>query len=466
MDKQSKENFRLLNSPSERSVLVGELKEALAKPGCAICRMLARSERHYLWNFLFEGVMDAISRNRVLDAWGFCSDHTWMLAEIDEEAWSGKHLASGVLYEALVERALKVIAEPAQKHAWTRTTLTALKDALTPRKPCRACELRATSLETYLTRFVEELAHEDFRERVRQSEGLCLPHLSDAFHRTASEGDRIFLIPTAWGRRESLLKEVRAQRNPPHTGDGWTDSVLRDDLMQALEVVAGTPPRVEEPGAASPNLATGEVCGWCTQEHAHTAEYWTNLWSADRAHASLSSLRQLCARHVWKWVAQFSQREPSSEAFDLFYHLVLTELGAQATRFAAWLSTARLSARAESPFEPSVPCEVCARQGERKDLNLQQHLCLPHFRSALTYVSLESANALLEREGKYLKRLLRDLREMIRRSDVNFADEPKGDEQHAWIRASAFAAGESAVDGFPHSETRRFDNWLAYAPKW
>ena len=451
---------------SERTVLVGEPEEALAKPGCAICRMLARSERHYLWNFLFEGVMDAISRNRVLEAWGFCSDHTQMLAKIEEEACSGRHLGSGVLYEALTERLLKSIAQTTQGRSLTPTTLVALKDELTPRKLCRACELRATSLETYLTRFDEELAREDFRERVRQSEGLCLPHLTDAFHRATSESDRIFLIATAWGRRESLLKEIRAQRNRPHVGDIWTDSALWDDLMQALEVVMGTSPRVEDQGAESPNGTMDEVCGWCAQDQAREAEYWAKLWSTNRTHALLSSLRHLCAWHVWKWVAQFSQREQSSEAFDLFYHLVLTELGAQAARFATWLSTARLSSRANSPFEQSAPCQVCASQAERKDLNSQQHLCLPHFRSALTNVSPESANGLIDREGEYLNRLLRDLREMIRKSDVNFADEPKGEEQHAWIRAGAFAAGESAVDGFPHSDTRQFDNWLAYSLRW
>jgi hypothetical protein len=459
----TKSNLRTGNRPAEEpSVLVGDMEEALGKAGCAICRMLARGERHYLWNFLFEGVMDAVSRNRVLEAWGFCADHTRMLAEIEEEAWSGKHLGSGVLYEALVERALKVMAEPTRKRGLTPATLAALKAALTPRQPCRACELRAASTEIYLTRFVEELARADFRERVRQSEGLCPAHLSDVFRRAPNASDRIFLIATARGRREGLLEEIRTRRNQPHAGDGWTDSVLWDSLIQALDVIVGTSPSVVE-DSASPNGTIGEVCGGCAQEQEGEAGYWTRLWSADRAHAPLSSLRHLCARHVWQWVAQFSRRESSGEAFDLFCHLVLAELGAQAARMGTWLATARLSAHAGSPFEPSMPCAVCALPAERTDLDSRQHLCLPHLRAALAASSESTAYALIERERAYLERLLRDLREMIRKSDVNFAAEPKGDEQHAWVRAGAFAAGESAVEGFPRAPTRRFDNWLAYS---
>jgi len=450
----------------ESSVLVGDMEEALGKAGCPICRMLTRSQRHYLWNFLFEGVMDAVSRNRVLEAWGFCPDHTWMLAEIEEEAWSGKHLGTGILYEALTERLLESIARTTQGRSLTPTTLAALKDALTPRKPCRACELRATSTETYLARFVEELAREDFRERVRQSEGLCLPHLSDAFRRMSNESDRIFLIAIAWGRRETLLKEIRAQRSRPHIGDTWTNSLLWDGLMQALEVVVGTSPRVENQDVESSNGTTGQACGACIQDQAREAEYWGKLWSTDRAHTPVSSLHHLCAFHAWKLVAQFSHRDPTREVFDRFYRLVVAELAAQAARLATWLATARLSARAASPFEPAVPCDVCALQSERTELNSQPHLCLPHLRSALGTAPLESANGLMERANEDLDNLLRDLREMIRKSDVNFADEPKGDEQYAWIRAGAFVAGESAVEGLPRSVTGGFDNWLTYSLRW
>jgi Family of unknown function (DUF6062) len=85
---------------SARTVLLADLEEALERPGCPICRMSAQSERRYLWNFLFEGVMNLSARDRVLDAWGFCPDHTWQLTEIEEEAWSGQSLSISFIRRA------------------------------------------------------------------------------------------------------------------------------------------------------------------------------------------------------------------------------------------------------------------------------------------------------------------------------------------------------------------------------
>jgi hypothetical protein len=62
----------------------------------------------------------------------------------------------------------------------------------------------------------------------------------------------------------------------------------------------------------------------------------------------------------------------------------------------------------------------------------------------------------------YLRDLLNDLLEMFRKFAVQFVAESRGEEANARVRAGAFAAGESAMRGFPRPDPP-FDNWHAYS---
>ena len=55
------------------------LREALAAPGCAFCRLVASAVDRYLRALLHESVNDPEVRERLRASRGFCREHSWQL---------------------------------------------------------------------------------------------------------------------------------------------------------------------------------------------------------------------------------------------------------------------------------------------------------------------------------------------------------------------------------------------------
>jgi hypothetical protein len=107
---------------------------------------------------------------------------------------------------------------------------------------------------------------------------------------------------------------------------------------------------------------------------------------------------------------------------------------------------------------PSCPaCEVAAAAekryletllehmdagGLREDYEASGGLCLPHLRTALKQSTGTVRRFLLASESGKLGRLCGELREIIRKNDYRFREEPWGSEKDAWIRATRKLAGE------------------------
>ncbi len=104
-----------------------------------------------------------------------------------------------------------------------------------------------------------------------------------------------------------------------------------------------------------------------------------------------------------------------------------------------------------TPQEPCPPCRIGKATAERAIVTLISHLddsviqralehsaflCLPDLDSALEYTrTREQAQRLLDLAEVKLKRLEEELAELIRKRDYRFLNEPRGDEQTAWLRA-------------------------------
>ena len=66
-----------------------ELKDALALPGCALCRIGEDAARRYLRFLLHESVNDVAVRARLIAAWGFCRRHACSPAPAVPAPWRG-----------------------------------------------------------------------------------------------------------------------------------------------------------------------------------------------------------------------------------------------------------------------------------------------------------------------------------------------------------------------------------------
>src|SRR5713101_521742 len=80
-----------------------ELKDALAQPGCALCRLGERYGHTYLRWLLLEQVNDLTTRITLAQSWGFCVDHAWMLQEMEWEH-DKDGMGTAILWEWLIER--------------------------------------------------------------------------------------------------------------------------------------------------------------------------------------------------------------------------------------------------------------------------------------------------------------------------------------------------------------------------
>lgn len=143
------------------SVLTAQLREALARPGCPLCRVETITTRHHLEALLDERVTLPQSHHALLASRGFCGEHTWALPPAALAAQSSRGAA--LLYAPLLLDLLRHWVNPVERQRW-----------FIPAEPCPLCRILAGTAPAYRA----ELAH-----LLRQgaddalATSLCQPHL-------------------------------------------------------------------------------------------------------------------------------------------------------------------------------------------------------------------------------------------------------------------------------------------------
>lgn len=177
----------------DRTMIFYELGDALAQPGCAICRLNAGTAEQFVDGLLWENVNDPGVRARIRQAQGFCHKHSSIL--IRPGASSGvailMHdvlksvllLMEGARFEALPALSLR----RAQEHFNPRQPAAATADLvsrLTPSAKCPACVHVEAMEHIYLSTLVEHLlGPENLLPAYQTSDGLCLTHFRQALSR-------------------------------------------------------------------------------------------------------------------------------------------------------------------------------------------------------------------------------------------------------------------------------------------
>jgi hypothetical protein len=129
------------------------LVDAAREPGCLLCTLIAARIRQHIEWLLYESVNDVGFRRQWREAVGFCPRHAWMLAEPQDA------LGMAILYLDLYE---SYGAGLARRRAGM---------------PCRLCEHEAEVLKFALAELQRRWDEVAFANAVRDSDGLCLPHL-------------------------------------------------------------------------------------------------------------------------------------------------------------------------------------------------------------------------------------------------------------------------------------------------
>lgn len=192
-----------------------KIEEAMKEPGCLVCRMARQTAVRAVDSFLWEHVNDAEVRQNIIEAYGFCPEHTLRLVA-SEMTNSGLVLGINIIYEQLgrvVSRDLRRVALPKKLAGGLQKRLPRRSRVLPPKRRCPVCELVEQANENVLAALFTELEdpQNSLRSAYPQSDGLCLLHLRSGLEKFAGEHPEAghFLIQDTVERLEKQSQRMR-----------------------------------------------------------------------------------------------------------------------------------------------------------------------------------------------------------------------------------------------------------------
>lgn len=184
-----------------------QVRESLARKGCALCRLSLDSVARQLDGLAYEEVNDPGLRERLRASRGFCPHHAWQLAHLRSSGLGVALIYRDVLGE--VARILEGVRVPTGGPLSAYRRKPSLPSRLLPQAPCPICSNLAETEARYLGTFLDHLPEPDFADAYRAAEGLCLPHLDRALHCRPAPETRAILLQTASGSLRSAPESCR-----------------------------------------------------------------------------------------------------------------------------------------------------------------------------------------------------------------------------------------------------------------
>lgn len=163
-----------------------DLRDAMKKPGCAVCRLRAIASERFIEGLIYEKVNDPGLRDTLRLSRGFCHEHSWLLDR------SGAALGMAIITHDVLKHVLADMrrggfsslptlsftrAQEMLDQSRPKGATSSFVAALEPAAECPACT-RAREIEEACLATLREHALEEGGLLVdyRASDGFCLPH--------------------------------------------------------------------------------------------------------------------------------------------------------------------------------------------------------------------------------------------------------------------------------------------------
>ena len=230
-----------------------DLRDALAQPGCAVCRLKDGSVDRFLDNLLWESVNDPQRRREIRQARGFCPRHAWSLVR------TSASLGVAIIMRDVLQTLLATVesgsfqASPPWSMSRVQEALDRGKPAaataelvaqLEPQATCPACVWAEKVEGVYLDEMLGHFLGEDgLLPDYESSDGLCLPHFRLALARVRDEQvfDALVNAQRAiWARLGAHLDEFIRKSDYRSQDEVWGEE--RDAWLRAVAALAGTRP--------------------------------------------------------------------------------------------------------------------------------------------------------------------------------------------------------------------------------
>jgi len=210
----------LSRSMRAKSSVYHELIEAMAHPGCPICRMVDRAVRQYVDVFFYESITNVERRAEIRAARGYCSVHGALLVG------HSRMLGTAIIQHDVINDVLREanhFLPPTDPHAagselarrprpWERLSIALLRRvllrAIKPRRVCPLCEYEAGQEHMLLRTLVSEFHETQMRQAFARSSGLCLPHLQTLLRLRGTNPHNLRLLLQA---ERDILQALKAE---------------------------------------------------------------------------------------------------------------------------------------------------------------------------------------------------------------------------------------------------------------
>jgi len=145
---------------------------------CFLCTFEDELERKYVNTYLHELVMDASSRQKIIESRGFCNHHSYkMLIEASKPESSDGH-GMALVMKSVIEQLIQDIHKQSKKIKEPAKIEREVSQILSNDERCPACIRIDEFILMYIKEFLEILSKDDytFLKLFSESMGFCLPH--------------------------------------------------------------------------------------------------------------------------------------------------------------------------------------------------------------------------------------------------------------------------------------------------
>jgi hypothetical protein len=139
---------------------------------CFLCALEDEIERKYMDTYLSELVMEASSREEIIESKGFCNHHFYKILITADKPGSSDGHGVALINESIVEKLVQDLHTGKNSHVDNPRRLLATE------KRCPACIHLAEFAEMQAEKIVKLLwsSNEEFLKLLKESRGVCIPH--------------------------------------------------------------------------------------------------------------------------------------------------------------------------------------------------------------------------------------------------------------------------------------------------
>ena len=139
---------------------------------CFLCALENEIERKYTDTYLSELVMDASSREKIVESRGFCNHHYYKMLIAATKPGSPDGHGIALVNQSVVDELIQGIRKQRSHH------IDDLHKILITENKCPACIHLAEFSRIYVEKIVELLSSDsaEFLKLLKESKGFCIPH--------------------------------------------------------------------------------------------------------------------------------------------------------------------------------------------------------------------------------------------------------------------------------------------------